>query len=265
MNITLQSSIKDRILVAQKKACDEFTRLQKGLDEMIEHKSDGAFYYLDRIWVSLKSDSSHIEVLEVNARGIRNPVGHKYGLPPSDRRSDYNSSVRCAPFEALYGRKCRYLIMWAEVGEGQLIGPELVQETTKKISQNVVRFGKKEKLAPRFVRPFKIVNEVGFVAYRLRLPEELNGVHDTFHVSNLKECVADPTLQVPFDEIQVDAKLNFVEEPVEFLEREFKKLKRSRITIVKVRWNLKRGPEFTWEHEDQMKLKYRHLFSASSN
>ncbi|GKA44609.1 putative reverse transcriptase domain-containing protein [Tanacetum coccineum] len=218
--------------------------------------------------------------------------------------NSYHSSVRCAPFEALYGRKCRSPIMWAEVGEGQLIGPELVQETTEKISQikdrlkaardrqksyadkrrkplefsvgdyvllkvspwkGVVRFGKKRKLAPRFVGPFEIVEKVGPVAYRLDLPEELNGVHDTFHVSNLKKCLADPTLQVPLDEIRVDDKLNFMEEPVEILEREFKKLKRSRIAIVKVRWNSKRGPEFTWEREDQMKLKYPHLFSDVSS
>ncbi|GKC16407.1 hypothetical protein Tco_1013189 [Tanacetum coccineum] len=162
--------------------------------------------------------------------------------------------------------------MQNEVGEGQLTGPELVQETTEKISQikirlkaerdrqksyadkrrkpldfsvgdyvllkvspwkGVVRFGKKGKLAPRFVGPFEIVKKAGLVAYRLRLPEELNGVHDTFHVSILKKCLADLTLQVPLDEIQVDAKLNFGEEPMEILEREFKKLKRSRITIVK--------------------------------
>ncbi|GJR12123.1 hypothetical protein Tco_0794775 [Tanacetum coccineum] len=104
----------------------------------------------------------------------------------------------------------------------------------------------------------------GPVAYRLDLPEELNGIHDTFHVSNLKKCLADPTLQVPLDEIQVDAKLKFVEEHVEILEREFKKLKRSRISIVKVWWNSKCGPEFTWERKDQMKLKYRHLFSADN-
>ncbi|GJS78375.1 putative reverse transcriptase domain-containing protein [Tanacetum coccineum] len=192
--------------------------------------------------------------------------------------NSYHSSVRCAPFEALYGRKCRSPIMWAEVGEGQLIGPELVQETTEKISQikdrlkaalspwkGVVRFGKKGKLAPRFVGPFEIIKKVGPVAYRLDLPEELNGVHDTFHVSNLKKCLADPTLKVPLDEIRVDAKLNFVEEPMEILEREFKKLKRSRIAIVKVHWNLKHGPEFTWEREDQMKLKYPHLFSDVSS
>ncbi|GKA90270.1 hypothetical protein Tco_0812140 [Tanacetum coccineum] len=129
----------------------------------------------------------------------------------------------------------------------------------------MVHFGKKGKLAPRFVGTFEIIEKIGPVAYRLDLPEELNGVHDTFHVSNLKKCLADPTLQVPLDEIQVDAKLNFVEEHVEILERVFKKLKRIIIAIVKVRWNSKRDPEFTWEREDQMKLKYPHLFSDVSS
>ncbi|GJT54988.1 hypothetical protein Tco_0990042 [Tanacetum coccineum] len=100
-------------------------------------------------------------------------------------------------------------------------------------SKGVIRFGMKGKLVPRFVRPFEIIESVCLVAYRLRLPEELNGVHNTFHVSNLKKCLADPTLKIPLDEIRVDSKLNFVEEPMEILEREFKKLKRSRITIVK--------------------------------
>ncbi|GJW57580.1 hypothetical protein Tco_0104311 [Tanacetum coccineum] len=148
--------------------------------------------------------------------------------------------------------------MWAEVGEGQLIGPELVQETAEKISQIKDRLkaarDHQKSYADKRRKPLEF--SVGRVAYRLRLPKELNGVHDMFYVSNLKKCLADPTLQVPLGEIQVDAKLNFVEEPVEILEREFKKLKRSRISIVKVRWNSKRGPEFTWEREDQMKLKY---------
>ncbi|GKD81125.1 hypothetical protein Tco_1347964, partial [Tanacetum coccineum] len=121
--------------------------------------------------------------------------------------------------------------------------------------KGVVSFRKKGKLAPRFVGPYEIIKKVGPVAYRLDLPEELDGVHDTFYVSNLNKCLADPILQVPLDEIQVDAKFNFVEEPVEILEKDFKKLKRSRISIVKVWWNLKRRPEFTWEREDQMKLK----------
>nr|GEU79458.1 putative reverse transcriptase domain-containing protein [Tanacetum cinerariifolium] len=165
--------------------------------------------------------------------------------------NSYHFSVRCASFEALYGRKCRSLIMWAEIGEGQLIGPELVQETTEKISRIKDRL---KAAQPRFVGPFEIIEKVGPVAYQLDLLKELNGVHDTFHVSNLKKCLAHPTLKVPLDEIQVDAKLNFVEEPVEMLERKIKKLKWSRIYIVKVRWNLKRGPEFTWEREDQMNV-----------
>nr|GEW71593.1 hypothetical protein [Tanacetum cinerariifolium] len=123
------------------------------------------------------------------------------------------------------------------------------------IWKGVVRFGKRGKLVPRFVGPFEIVEKVGPMAYRLDLPGELNSVHNTFHVSNLKKCLVDPTLQVRLDEIRVDGKLNFVEEPVKILEREFKKLKRSRIAIVNVRWNSKRGPEFTWKRKDQMKLK----------
>ncbi|GJR99516.1 putative reverse transcriptase domain-containing protein [Tanacetum coccineum] len=188
-------------------------------------------------------------------------------------------AVRCAPFEALYGRKCHSQIMWAEVGEDQLIGPELVQETTKKISQikdrlKVARDCQKS-YADKRRKPLefsvgdyvllKVSPWKGPVAYRLDLREELDGVHDTFHVSNLKKCLADPTLQVPLDEIQVDAKLNFVEEHVEILEREVKKLKQSRIAIVKVRWNSKRGHEFTWEREDQMKLKCSHLFNVDSS
>ncbi|GKD39086.1 putative reverse transcriptase domain-containing protein [Tanacetum coccineum] len=358
---TILSSIKDGILAAQKEACDESTGLQKGLDEMIEHRSDGALYYLDRIWVPLKGDVRTLimdeahkskysihpgadkmyydlrdrywwpgmkkdiavyvsrclsclkvkhehqrpsgllqqpEILKWKWEGIamdfvtnlpRTSSGHdtiwvivdrltksahflpmhedykmdrlarlylneivaRHGVPISiisNRDSRFTSrfwqsmqealgtrldmsiayhpqtdgrskrtiqtleymlrAVRCAPFKDLYGRKCRSPIMWAEIGEGQLIGLELVQETTEKISQitdrlkaarvspwkGVVCFGKKGKLAPRFVRPFEIVEKVGPVAYRLRLPEELNGVHDTFHVSNLKKCLADPTL-----------------------------------------------------------------------
>ncbi|GKA83544.1 reverse transcriptase domain-containing protein [Tanacetum coccineum] len=187
--------------------------------------------------------------------------------------NSYHSSVRSALFEALYGRKCRSPILWEEVKEGQLIGLEIVQETTNKISQfkdrlktardhqksyadkmkkplefnvgdyvllkvlpwkGMVRFKKKGKLAPRFVRPFEIIERIGPLAYRLRLHQELNDVHDTFHVSNLKKCLADPTLHVPLEEIQVDVNLNFVEEPMEILEQEFKKLKRSRIPIIKV-------------------------------
>ncbi|GJS39235.1 hypothetical protein Tco_0564278 [Tanacetum coccineum] len=113
----------------------------------------------------------------------------------------------------------------------------------------MVRFKKRGKLAPRFVGSFEIIEKVGHVAYRLDFPKELNGVHDTFHVSNLKKCLADLTLQVPLDEIRIDTKLNFVKEPVEILEREFKKLKRSRIAIVKQEDTVYPCLHFTDNHE----------------
>ncbi|GKC93130.1 hypothetical protein Tco_1158572, partial [Tanacetum coccineum] len=116
------------------------------------------------------------------------------------------------------------------------------------------------KLAPRYVGPFEILERVGLVAYRLRLLEELGNVHDTFHVSNLKKCLADANLHVPLDEIKVDKTLCFVEEPVKIMDREIKSLKRSKISLVKVRWNSKRGPEFTWERKDYMKSKYPQFF-----
>ncbi|GJV07250.1 putative reverse transcriptase domain-containing protein, partial [Tanacetum coccineum] len=327
MNMTLLLSIKDMILAAQEEASDKSARLQKALDEIIEHRSDGALYYLDRIWVPLKDDvrtlimdeahkskyfvhpgadkmyynlrdmywwpgmkkdivvfvSSCLTCLKVKAEHQRpfgllqqpeipewkweriamdfdykmdrlamlylNEIVARHSVPISiisDRDSRFTSRFWQSMQDPL-GTKLDMSMDYhpqtdgQKVGEGQLIVHELVQETTKKISQIkdrlkaardcVVRFGKKGKLAPRFIGPFEITERIGLVAYRLRLPKELNG-------------------------IQVDAKLNFMEEPVEILDREFKKLKRSRIAIVKGQWNLRRGPEFTWEREDQMRLKY---------
>nr|GEY83810.1 putative reverse transcriptase domain-containing protein [Tanacetum cinerariifolium] len=130
--------------------------------------------------------------------------------------------------------------------------------------KGVIRFGKREKLNPRYIRPFKILAKVGTVAYRLELPEQLSRVHSMFHVSKLNKCMVDELLAIPLDEIQVDDKLNFIEEPVEIMDREVKHLKHSHILIVKVRWNSRRGPEFTWECEDQMQKKYPHLFPNSA-
>ncbi|GJW39903.1 hypothetical protein Tco_0065748 [Tanacetum coccineum] len=132
-----------------------------------------------------------------------------------------------------------------EVGENKLIGPEIVQKTTDKIVpieeklktvspwKGVVRFGKKSKISSRYVGPFEIVERVSPVAYRLRLPQELVCIYDTFHVSNLKKCLTDVNLQVPLEEIKIDKSLRFVEEPIEIIDREVKKLKQSRIPIVK--------------------------------
>nr|GEV56147.1 putative reverse transcriptase domain, ribonuclease H-like domain, aspartic peptidase domain protein [Tanacetum cinerariifolium] len=190
-------------------------------------------------------------------------------------------------------------ILWAEISESRLIGPELVQETTDKVVlikeklkvvrdrqksyadnrckplefevedkvllkvspwKGVIHFGKKDKLAPRYVGPFEILERVGHVAYRLRFPEELSSVHDTFHVSNLKKCLADENLHVPLDQNKVDKNLCFVGEPVEIMDRKVKSFKRSKILIIKVRWNSKHGLEFACEHEDHMKVKCPRLF-----
>nr|GEW38650.1 putative reverse transcriptase domain-containing protein [Tanacetum cinerariifolium] len=133
--------------------------------------------------------------------------------------------------------------------------------------KGVVHFGKRGKLNPRYVGPFKVLERVGDVAYKLDLLEELSRVYNTFHVSNLKKCHADEPLAVLLDGLHFDEKLYFVEEPAEIMDREVKRLKRSRIPLVKVRWNSKRGPEFTWEREDQFRKKYPHLFAkiASSS
>ncbi|GKE41375.1 hypothetical protein Tco_1468659 [Tanacetum coccineum] len=127
--------------------------------------------------------------------------------------------------------------------------------------KGVIRFGKRGKLSPRFVGPFKVIERIGPVAYKLELPDKLRGIHNTFHVSNLKRCFVNDDVVIPLDEVQLDNKLHFIEEPVEIMDREVKRLKQSRIPIVKVRWNSRRGPEFTWEREDFFRSKYPHLFA----
>nr|GEX35803.1 putative reverse transcriptase domain-containing protein [Tanacetum cinerariifolium] len=214
--------------------------------------------------------------------------------------NSYHASIKAAPYEALFGQKCRSPVCWAEVGKSQLTGPELIQETTEKIVlikqrmqgaqdrpknhvdrkrkpmefeigdrvmlevspwKGVVRFAKRGKLNPRYVGPFKVLAKMGKVAYKLELPQEFSRVHHTFHVSNLKKCYSDEPLVMPLEGVHTDDTLQFVEEPVEIMEREIKRLKQSQIPLVKVCWNSRWGPEFTWEHEDSFKKKYPHLFT----
>ncbi|GJZ32039.1 putative reverse transcriptase domain-containing protein [Tanacetum coccineum] len=180
--------------------------------------------------------------------------------------NSYHTSIKAVPFEALYGCKCRSPICWAECYADKRRRPLEFQVGDKvmlKVSpwKGVIRFGKRGKLNPRYIGPFKILAKVGTVAYRLELPEKLSRVHSTFHVLNLKKCLSDEPLAIPLDEIHIDEKLNFIEEPVEIMDREVKRLESSTHSIVKVLWNSRRGPEYTWEGEDQMQKKYPHLFA----
>ncbi|GJR82007.1 putative reverse transcriptase domain-containing protein [Tanacetum coccineum] len=156
--------------------------------------------------------------------------------------TSYHASIKATPFEALYGQKCRSPVCWAEVGEVQLTSLEIRKPMEFQVGDRVMLkvspwkgvFGKRGKLNPRYVRPFKVLEKVGAVAYKLELPQELSRVHNTFHVSNLKKCYADEPLAVPLDGLHIDDKLYFVEEPVKIMDREVKRLRQSRVPIVKV-------------------------------
>ncbi|GJU02265.1 putative reverse transcriptase domain-containing protein [Tanacetum coccineum] len=166
-------------------------------------------------------------------------------------KNSYHASIKAAPYEALYGRKCRSPMCWSEKSyvdrRSKLLEFEVGDIVLLKVSpwKGAVCFGKRGKLSPHYIGPFKILARVGLVAYTLELLEELKGVHSTFHVSNLKKCLSAGDIVVPMDEIQLDDKLHMIEEPVEIVDREVKRLKQSQMPIVKVRWNSQIGLEFT--------------------
>ncbi|GJZ21756.1 putative reverse transcriptase domain-containing protein [Tanacetum coccineum] len=236
----------------------------------MERKEYESLYFMDRILVSLVG----------GVRMIIMDEAHK----TRDIATYVSKCLTCSKVKAEHQRPPGSPVLWVEIGESSLIGPELVQETIDKVVlikeklkaardhqksyadnrrkplefdvgdrvllkvspwKGVIHFGTKGKFAPRYIGPFEILKRIGPVAYRLRLPEELSSVHDTFHMSNLKKCSADANLHVPLDEIKIDKTLRFVEEPVEIMDREVRSLKHSKISLVKVRWNSKHGPEFT--------------------
>ncbi|GJQ97014.1 putative reverse transcriptase domain-containing protein [Tanacetum coccineum] len=207
--------------------------------------------------------------------------------------NSYHSSIKMPPYEMLYGRKCRTPICWGEIGQRELASSDVVQQTNEKIDQikerlkmaqdrqksyadkrrrpiefqvgdrvmlkvspwkGVIRFRKRGKLGPRYIGPFRITDRVGKVAYRLQLPEELNSIHNTFHVSQLRKCLVDEAEYVPLADIVVDEKLGYVEEPVEILDTMVKKLRRKEILLFKVRWKHRKGLDYMCDNHDLSRL-----------
>ncbi|GJR23719.1 putative reverse transcriptase domain-containing protein, partial [Tanacetum coccineum] len=271
--MTIPSGVRGMILAAQSEAFKQENVLAErlhGLDPQMERKGDENnskewnsgddqlrlrwMIYLVVLADAAESvrDAIKFEYCLASSSGWTNLIGPELVQEMTDKVVVIKEKLQAArDRQKSYADSGRKMTEY-EVGENVLL----------KVSpwKGVMRFGKKGKLAPRYVGPFEILERIDPVAYRLRLPEELIGVHDTFHVSNLKKCLGNANLHVPLNEIKIDKTLRFVEEPVEIMDREVKSLKRSRIPLVKVRWNSKRGPEFTWEREDYMKSKYPQLF-----
>ena len=213
--------------------------------------------------------------------------------------NSFHATIGVAPYEMLYGRKCRSPIHWDEMGERKYLGPDLVRRTTEAVEKirkrmltaqsrqksyadrkrrdvefnigdkvflkiapmkGAMRFGKKGKLSPRFIGPFEVLEKVGKVAYRLALPPSLSNVHDVFHVSLLRKYVPDPSHVLNYEPIEVEQDLTYEEKPVKILDRKEKELRNKKISLVKVLWRSSNIEEMTWEREDEMRSKYPELF-----
>nr|GEW11706.1 reverse transcriptase domain-containing protein [Tanacetum cinerariifolium] len=220
--------------------------LQKALGTSLDMST---VYHLETDGQSEKTIQTLEDMMRACAINFEKGWVNHLSLVEFSCNNSYHASIKAAPFEVLYGRKCRSPICWIKVGEAQLFGPELIQETTEKIIQINQRMQAardrqksyadlKRKLMEfqiGYMVLLKVLDKVGTVAYKLELPQELSMVHNTFHVSNLKKCHADEPLAVPLDGLHFEDMLHFVEEPIEIVDREVKQLKRSRIPLVKVR------------------------------
>ena len=213
--------------------------------------------------------------------------------------NSYQSTIGVAPYEMLYGRKCRSPIHWDEAGERSYLGPELVQETNEALEKirarmlatqsrqksyadlkrksvefqvgdhvflrvspmrGVKRFGVKGKLSPRFIGPFEVLDRIGEVAYRLAMPPSLSAVHNVFHVSMLRKYVSDPSHVLSYENLELDEDLSYEEKPVQILDRKEKVLRTKTIALVKVLWINSKSEEATWELESDMRDRFPELF-----
>ena len=203
------------------------------------------------------------------------------------------------PYEAVYGRPCRSSLCWTEVGESSITGPDMIRDTSEKVSlirqrlltaqsrqksyayvrrrplefevgdhvflkvmpkRGVVRFGKRGKLSPRFIGPFEILERIDSVAYRLALPPSMTGVHEVFHISMLRKYTPDPAHVVDWGQIEVDTNGTFEEGPVCILDSRDQVLRQKTVRLVRVLWRHCGVEESTWEREDTMRATYHFLF-----
>ncbi|GJU56596.1 hypothetical protein Tco_1230310 [Tanacetum coccineum] len=291
--MTIQSNVKDKILATPSetsKVENAPAEMLRDLDQQMEKRADDGKANVVTDALSRKERVKPRRVramamtIQYGVRGMilaaqseafkqENALAERlHGLDQQmERKEDENNSKEWnSGDDQLRLRWMIYLVVladaaesvacsMAEIGESSLTGPELVLDTTNKVvlikEKLKAEKDRQKSYADKRRKPleFEILKRIGPVAYRLRLPEELSSVHDTFHVSNLKKCLADANLHVPLNEIKIDKTLRFVEELVEIMDREIRNLKRSKIPLVKVHWNSKRGPKFIWEREDHMK------------
>ena len=209
--------------------------------------------------------------------------------------NSYQSSIGMAPYEALYGRRCRTPVCWTELDEHKIIGPNLVKDTEEKVQiiqprlkttsdrqksyanlkikdieyevgdkvflkaspwKMILRFGRKGKLSLRFIGSYEILERVGLVAYCLALPLELAKLHDVFHVSMLRRYRYDTSHILPVQDIQVQEDFTFDEEPKAIIDHEIRQLRNKQVSLVKVLWQHHGMEEVTWETESTIKVQY---------
>ncbi|XP_022032168.1 uncharacterized protein LOC110933247 [Helianthus annuus] len=314
MQLIVTSGLLDQIRNSQTEAIKEENvkrdRIVGQLKDLVDG-NQGLKTRFGRIWVpnscgakALLLEEAHKSHYSIHPGETKmyNELKQNYWWPGMKRDIvNYQASIGMAPYEMLYGRKCRTPVCWGEVGPRGLAPTDLIRTTNEKIDlvrthlkaaqdrqksyadkrrrpiefqggdkvmlkvslwKGIIRFRKRGKLSPRYIGPFRITERVGKVAYHLELPKELSGIHSTFHVSHLRKCLADETAHVHYDDIEVDNSLNYAVQPIAILDRKAKSLRNKEINQVKVKWEHRKGAGTTWESEEEMQRLYPMLFGT---